>query len=92
MFDYVEPVEVTFEVPTYLLGIEAESITIPKGKITEPLLIQVSPDVKPGNYHCKLQVIIKLNNRELKVQKPIKIQVVPEKNLQNNKVSLKNRQ
>ena len=92
LFDYVEPVEVTFEVPTYLLGIEAESITIPKGKTTEPLMIQVSPDVKPGNYHCKLQVIIKLNNRELKVQQPIKLQVVPEKNLQNNKVSLKNRQ
>ncbi len=77
LFNYAEPVEIGLKVPIHIVGIEAESVTIPKGETTSALLVRLAADLDPGDYPLKLQATLQLNEQEIQVEEPLTIRVQP---------------
>ena len=77
LFDYAEPVEIGLKVPTHIVGIQAESVTIPKSETTAALLIRLSSDLDPGDYPLMLEATLQLNEQEIQVEEPLTIRVHP---------------
>ena len=80
MFNYADPVEIGLEVPIHIVGIEAESATIPKGEKTSSLLVRLAADLDPGDYPLKLKATFQLNEQEIQVEEPLTIRVLPVRN------------
>ena len=77
LFNYADPVEVGLKVPIHIVGIEAESVTIPKGETTSSLLVRLAADLDPGDYPLKLEATLQLNEQEIQVEEPLTIRVQP---------------
>lgn len=80
LFNYADPVEIGLKVPIHIVGIEAESVTIPKGETTSSLLVRLAADLAPGDYPLKLQATLQLNDQEIQVEEPLMIRVQPVRN------------
>ncbi len=80
LFNYADPVEIGLEVPIHIVGIEAESVTIPKGEKTSSLLVRLAADLDPGDYPLKLKATFQLNDQEIQVEEPLTIRVLPVRN------------
>ena len=80
LFNYADPVEIGLKVPIHIVGIEAESVTIPKGETTSSLLVRLAADLAPGDYPLKLQATLQLNEQEIQVEEPLMIRVQPVRN------------
>ena len=80
LFNYADPVEIGLEVPIHIVGIEAESVTIPKGEKTSSLLVRLAADLGPGDYPLKLKATLQLNDQEIQVEEPLTIRVQPVRN------------
>ena len=80
LFNYADPVEIGLEVPIHIVGIEAESATIPKGEKTSSLLVRLAADLDPGDYPLKLKATFQLNDQEIQVEEPLTIRVLPVRN------------
>ena len=77
LFNYADPVEIDLKVPIHIVGIEAESVTIPKGETTSSLLVRLAADLDPGEYPLKLEATLQLNEQEIQVEEPLTIRVQP---------------
>ena len=80
LFNYADPVEIGLDVPIHIVGIEAESVTIPKGEKTSSLLVRLAADLDPGDYPLKLKATFQLNDQEIQVEEPLTIRVLPVRN------------
>ena len=77
LFNYADPVEIGLKIPIHVVGIEAESVTIPKGETTSALLVRLAADLDPGDYPLKLEATLQLNEQEIQVAEPLTIRVQP---------------
>ncbi|MSO21762.1 MAG: hypothetical protein EXQ58_00610 [Acidobacteria bacterium] len=87
LFGYQEAVQISLNVPIHLTGIRAGLVTIPKGETSAALVLQLSPDLRPGDYQLKLQAKLQLNERDLQVEQPLVIQVRSGNKSQKNQAS-----
>ncbi len=91
LFEYTGPVEIGLKVPTHIAGIQAKPVTIPESQTTTGLLVQLSPDLEPGDYQLKLEAKLQLNESDIQVEEPLMIQVRPGQKPRQHQTSLKHR-
>lgn len=91
LFKYTGPVEISLKIPAHFTGIQAEPVTIPESQTTTALLVQLSPDLEPGDYQLKLEAKLQLNESDIQVEEPLTIRVLPRQESQHRKTSLKRR-
>jgi hypothetical protein len=76
LYGFAEQVDLTLAAPQGVAGFTAAGAAIAKDKSQGSIALQLSPDVKPGDYTLTLAASLKQNNRPVKVELPLVVKVV----------------